>query len=413
VNGIAQGAGLRYVTETSMPLSFGGYSASYAGSLSPGFHGDDVALGDLDGDGDLDMVVAWHDPLSVSVMGRKSRLQSEADGVSPPVSLDTPRTATRILLNSGSGRFTDVTSAWLPATAAPEFWQADRIALSDLDGDGDRDLVLVSREGLDAYKASELTAVSTSADAGTSTPGDISAAGETDTFTFTAASAGHFVIETTLGTLADSRIELFGPNSSSAFVSRNFDGGQAGGSKLARTLTAGTYYVKVAGQNGTETGTYTLSVRGRANGAFTPSRNRSALRVLENRGATLHFVDVTATAVPALPGGDDDFRGGALLAGDVDGDGRADVVVATTEALHDGSNARVSSTRILLGGPSLRFARAAGYMPDPALDSGEAEDLLLLPGNPGVPQASLVLVSMTQPSASPGGARTRVFDWNR
>ncbi len=117
-----------------------------ASSAVPAFHARDVALGDLDGDGDLDLVVAWDDPATVTPADRAAG--GDVDGA---------QLATRILLNDGSGVFTDATSSWLPAGAHPEWYQASRILLVDLDGDAtstdpDLDLVLVHAQGVDAYE---------------------------------------------------------------------------------------------------------------------------------------------------------------------------------------------------------------------------------------------------------------------
>ena len=56
--------------------------------------------------------------------------------------------ATRILINDRTGTFTDNTSTWLPAGATPEFWQGHQIALQDLDGDNDPDLVILHGAGI-------------------------------------------------------------------------------------------------------------------------------------------------------------------------------------------------------------------------------------------------------------------------
>lgn len=71
----------------------------------------DLELGDIDGDGDMDLVVANEDQ-------------------------------NRVLINDGSGVWTDETETRLPAPAAPqETREAD---LGDIDGDGDLDLVFAN-----------------------------------------------------------------------------------------------------------------------------------------------------------------------------------------------------------------------------------------------------------------------------
>ena len=77
----------------------------------------DLALGDVDGDGDLDLVLA--------------------NGSLDDKSAAHPR-QTRLYLNNGKGVFTDVTLSNMPVDA--DFSQA--VFLGDLDGDGDLDIVL-------------------------------------------------------------------------------------------------------------------------------------------------------------------------------------------------------------------------------------------------------------------------------
>jgi len=133
-NALSTGGG--WVDRTADDLPSAGDSTSV---IAPALHARDIALGDLDGDNDLDLVVAWDDPLTVSAYGLYGRG-------------DQARVATRVLLNDGSGAFTDRTSTWLPGGSAPEFWQGDRLALADLDGDLDLDLVLLLEQSVDAYQ---------------------------------------------------------------------------------------------------------------------------------------------------------------------------------------------------------------------------------------------------------------------
>jgi VCBS repeat protein/IPT/TIG domain-containing protein/FG-GAP repeat protein len=134
-NRIATGNGFVDTTATAIPAVGDSNSAPV-----PCFQAKDLALGDLDRDGDLDVVLTWDDPTTVSALGTY-----QGSGI------DTPRVATRVLLNDGTGRFTDATSSWIPAGTSPEFWQATRLALVDLDKDGDLDLVLVHAQGTDAF----------------------------------------------------------------------------------------------------------------------------------------------------------------------------------------------------------------------------------------------------------------------
>jgi len=103
----------------------------------PAYHARDVKLGDVNGDGALDIVVTWDDPTSVTPYGLLN------------ASADQARVATRVLINDGSGSFTDETDTWMPYPAIYEFWQGSRIALTDLDGDGRLDLLVLAAQSSD------------------------------------------------------------------------------------------------------------------------------------------------------------------------------------------------------------------------------------------------------------------------
>jgi hypothetical protein len=119
------GSGLFYFSYVNMPVTHGYMAGSY-----DFLQADCVRLGDLDGDGSLDMVLAspypfyYYDSYLMATYYRPS---------------------VRVLLNNGSGAFSDITtSAWggpfsyNPGISAPE------ARIGDVDGDGANDIVLVT-----------------------------------------------------------------------------------------------------------------------------------------------------------------------------------------------------------------------------------------------------------------------------
>jgi hypothetical protein len=253
----------------------------------PCFQAQDLVLGDIDNDGNLDIVETWDDPTTVTAFGTYV-----GSGI------DTPRIATRILHNDGTGKFTDVTSSWMPPASSPEFWQGTRIALADLDKDGDLDMVILHSQGTDAFNTKP------------------------------------------------------------------------------------------------------------------PTYSKTALRVLRNDGPGKGFVDVTATAIPALPGNGDNFRGNALAIRDVDGDGWPDILISTTESLTDSAGNPVHATRLLRGGPGLVFTLDNAFLTSEQSDSGEANDILI--GDlSGTTDPTVILVTVAFPQHSANGETLRVFDWHR
>jgi hypothetical protein len=96
------------------------------------FAGDDVAIGDVDGDIDLDLVITGD--------GDSLRTSGNAEYVKG--------SKTRVLLNNGSGVFTNGTATMMVPTVSGDEWCGRGLALADLDGDGQRDdlFVIVDRK---------------------------------------------------------------------------------------------------------------------------------------------------------------------------------------------------------------------------------------------------------------------------
>jgi hypothetical protein len=109
-------------------------------STNSGNNGRDLALGDVDGENGLDIVITWDDPLTASIYGSITNFYYGT-------SYDSARVSTHILLNDGNGFFTDATGSWLPTPSAPEFWQGHALELVDIVGDSKLDLILVHDKG--------------------------------------------------------------------------------------------------------------------------------------------------------------------------------------------------------------------------------------------------------------------------
>jgi tyrosinase len=53
---------------------------------------------------------------------------------------------------------------------------------------------------------------------------------------------------------------LYGPNSQTTLIEEDDDDGVGNAAKIIRTLSAGTYYVKIRAYSSSGTGTYTIRV---------------------------------------------------------------------------------------------------------------------------------------------------------
>jgi uncharacterized protein YjdB len=111
-------------------------------------------------------------------------------------------------------------------------------------------------EGLDPVASELVLARRTNA---LTEPGNILTGGDRYTHPYYA-SGGNCVFETTLGTLQDSVLWLYGPNSSTNLIAYDDDGGNGLASRIQRHLQPGTYYATVAGYNSSQTGTYEISM---------------------------------------------------------------------------------------------------------------------------------------------------------
>ncbi len=101
-----------------------------------------LALGDLDGDGTIDMVSAWN--------GSFLPPAGEAFVFPPVAGVRLGGDFTMVVLNDGDGRLILTDELRVPPWGELDIerWQADAVALSDVDSDGDLDLVLAHATGV-------------------------------------------------------------------------------------------------------------------------------------------------------------------------------------------------------------------------------------------------------------------------
>ncbi|MHC4472383.1 MAG: FG-GAP-like repeat-containing protein [Planctomycetota bacterium] len=98
-------------------------------------NGTSLLLGDVDDDGDTDILVADR------YMARTSYY---TDYDYPYTYRDYYVPATRVLVNDGTAKFTNVSSVVLPDVLDGDLFAADALAIGDLDRDGETDIVLTS-----------------------------------------------------------------------------------------------------------------------------------------------------------------------------------------------------------------------------------------------------------------------------
>jgi len=88
--------------------------------------------------------------------------------------------------------------------------------------------------------------------------GDIGVAGDIDWYQFEVTTQGTFTIQTSAGSLADTVLSLYGPDSPDLFIAYD-DGFEGDASLLTLSLSPGTYYVSVEGFD-IFSGTYSIQV---------------------------------------------------------------------------------------------------------------------------------------------------------
>ena len=92
----------------------------------------------------------------------------------------------------------------------------------------------------------------------TETAGKISFKGDADWYQFMVATTGTYRVQTYLGTLTDTIMKLYGPNSQTMLLDQN-DNAVGKASRIIRSLDPGTYYTKITAPL-TKTGTYKIIV---------------------------------------------------------------------------------------------------------------------------------------------------------
>lgn len=161
------------------------------------------------------------------------------------------------LMASESSSFTG--AAWVAYSAAPSF-------TFTTSGSGPKTVYLkvknaaglVSNVLSDSILFSDpLTALRIN---GSPLTGSLGGGGDEDWYSFAVTTSGTYIIQTIGGTLPDTYIRLYGPNSKTTLIAEDDNSGQAYSGELIRTLAPGTYYVKVTPALAQNVGNYTITI---------------------------------------------------------------------------------------------------------------------------------------------------------
>lgn len=110
-----------------------------------------------------------------------------------------------------------------------------------------------------AYPPTVAPAITLKVNASKRTPAAIGAPGEQDLYRFTVASAGTHIVDTRGST--DVTLKLYGPDSDTALIAEDDDGGYGVNARISASLVVGAYLVQVQHADQAGTGTYSVRVR--------------------------------------------------------------------------------------------------------------------------------------------------------
>lgn len=382
----------RYQTYVLGTYYYGYYTYTIYGTQTQKGQPQALALGDVDGDGDRDLVVGTDHYLSrqVYIDPNYVNFYYSPPAISFPQQVNYAQyfSATRLYENriGASEGMVDVTATNLPAVGnsrngtvtAPAFHCRD-LALVDIDRDVNRRLDLVVAWS----NPQTVSPVGLKGEESTGTPGD---SARVATRVFLNAGGGNFSTDRTSTWLPSASSPEFWHADRIAVADLN-------GDQLPELVL--------------------LTKRGLDAWTGTETRNRSALRVLRNDGS--RFTDVTSTAIPAVDRTlADDWRGDALAVHDVNADGFPDILVSTHESFTDGDGNAVPRLRVFYGGSGLVFKVSRGFQEPASVDTGDADDLVVVGDLGTSPVPVYLLLTESAPGTSPAARpKLRSQEWKR